>query len=157
MCIDPFQCTEGFRGRLSRRYTAELIKKNFIGLGIDAPAPDYGTCEREMAWIADPHKAPHPNELHNYACVTGNPVSLHGIPGRKEAAGSGVFYGLTEFLNHPEIPESVGLTPGIEGKWIKIIQTDPLQGGRLCTAYIPTTMFLSSFTGFHSLSYDIGK
>ena len=118
VCIDPFQCSDGFRERLTRRYTAELIKKNFIGPGIDVPAPDYGTGEREMAWIADTYKALHPNELHNYACVTGKPVSLNGIPGRKEATGLGVFYGLSEFLNHPEIPESVGLTPGIEGKRI---------------------------------------
>lgn len=114
--IDPHQCSAGFRERVTRRYAAELVKKNFIGPGVDVPAPDYGTSEREMAWIVDTYKALNPGELHNYGCVTGKPLSLHGIPGRKEATGLGVFYGIQECLSIAEHMKPLGLGTGVAGK-----------------------------------------
>lgn len=116
--IDPFTCSDGFRERVTRRYTAELIKKNFIGPGLDVPAPDYGTGEREMGWIADTYKALRPNELDMFACVTGKPLAMHGIPGRKEATGLGVYYGIKECLDIAEDMKAIGMTPGVAGKRI---------------------------------------
>jgi len=114
--IDPAQCTEKFRERVTRRYTAELCKKNFIGPSVDVPAPDYGTGEQEMGWIADTYKALNPDQLHSYACVTGKPLSVHGIPGRREATGLGVYFGVSEALDQAEDMKKLKLSPGVAGK-----------------------------------------
>ncbi len=114
--VDPFNCTPGFKERLTRRFTAELIKKNFIGPGTDVPAPDYGTGAQEMGWIADTYKALRPDDMNMFACVTGKPPSMHGIPGRTEATGLGVYHGLREALNIAEDMKSVGVSPGLAGK-----------------------------------------
>lgn len=105
---------------ITRRYTAELVRKNFIGPGEDVPAPDYGTGEREMAWIADTYAALNPGATDPDACVTGKPVTQGGIRGRREATGLGVFYGIRECVNHPELMKRVGLPTGLDGKKIAV-------------------------------------
>jgi glutamate dehydrogenase (NAD(P)+) len=102
--------------KITRRYTAELVKKNFIGPGTDVPAPDYGTGEREMAWIVDTYMGLRPGEIDAMGCVTGKPVTQGGVRGRREATGLGIFYGVREVCNMPDIMEKVGLSVGIEGK-----------------------------------------
>lgn len=101
---------------ITRRYTTELVKKNFIGPGIDVPAPDYGTGPREMAWILDTYQAFRHGEIDSIGCVTGKPVTQNGIRGRAEATGRGVFYGLREAVSHAEDMKKIGLTKGIAGK-----------------------------------------
>lgn len=118
--IDPHAVSEQFRERVTRRYTAELIKKNFIGPSVDVPAPDYGTGEREMVWIADTFKALNPTQLDAYACVTGKPISLHGIPGRREATGLGVFYGIQQAMEIAEDMKAIGIEPGLAGKRVVV-------------------------------------
>lgn len=114
--INPAQYTTEQLQSITRRYTAELVKKNFIGPGIDVPAPDYGTGPREMAWILDTYQALRHGEIDSIACVTGKPVTQNGIRGRAEATGRGVFYGLRECLSHEEDMKKIGLTKGIAGK-----------------------------------------
>ncbi len=52
--------------------------------GVYIPAPDMGTTPKEMAVIY--------GELHIPECVTGKPLGVGGLPGRKEATGRGVAY-----------------------------------------------------------------
>lgn len=118
--IDPKKYTPYELEKITRRYTSELIKKNFIGPAVDVPAPDYGTGEREMAWIVDTYAAMHPQEIDAAGCVTGKPVSQGGVRGRKEATGLGVFYGLKEVCSMEEEMLKRGLTTGVAGKRIVV-------------------------------------
>jgi len=104
--------------KITRRYTSELVKKNFIGPGIDVPAPDYGTGEREMSWIVDTYASLKPGEIDAAGCVTGKPVTQGGVRGRKEATGLGVFFGIREVCNMPDVMQKLGLSVGVEGKTV---------------------------------------
>ncbi len=106
--------------RITRRYTAELVKKNFIGPGIDVPAPDYGSGEREMGWIADTYMAMKSGEIDGLGCVTGKPISQGGVRGRKEATGLGVFYGTRELCKMQDMMDSINLPIGVEGKTVVV-------------------------------------
>jgi len=118
--IEPRQYTETQLERVTRRYTSELVKKNFIGPGVDVPAPDYGTGAREMAWMTDTYIALNPGQIDALACVTGKPIEQGGIRGRTEATGRGVFYGLARVLSYEQDMKKLGLGTGIEGKKIVI-------------------------------------
>ncbi len=118
--IDPKKYTAYELEKITRRYTAELIKKNFIGPGIDVPAPDYGTGEREMSWILDTYMSMRPGEIDSMGCVTGKPVSQGGVRGRREATGLGVFYGLREVCNMTDVMSKIGLETGVEGKRVVV-------------------------------------
>ncbi len=114
--INPKDYTEEELERITRRYTYELVRRNFIGPSIDVPAPDYGTSGREMAWIYDTYRTLRENEIDAAGCVTGKPVSLYGIQGRTEATGRGVFYGLREACSDEQDMKKVNLTTGLAGK-----------------------------------------
>ena len=118
--INPKKYTVEQLERITRRYTAELIKKQFIGPGIDVPAPDYGTGPREMAWIADTYTAYHAGQIDAIGCVTGKPVTQGGIRGRKEATGRGIFFGIKEAVSIKEDMSRLGLQTGLEGKTIVV-------------------------------------
>lgn len=118
--IDPRKYSEYDLEKITRRYTAELVKKNFIGPGIDVPAPDYGTGAREMSWIVDTYNSLRPGEVDAMGCVTGKPVAQGGVRGRTEATGLGVFYGIKEMCDDADVMKMLGMETGLEGKKVVV-------------------------------------
>lgn len=114
--IDPKNYSESELEKIVRSYALELCKANFIGPGLDVPAPDMGTGPREMAWIKDTYEQFRQNDVNSAACVTGKPLEQGGIRGRVEATGLGVYYGIRELLSKPDFMAKVGLTTGVKGK-----------------------------------------
>lgn len=116
ICINTKNYSVAELETITRRYTTELAKKNFIGPGIDVPAPDYGTGEREMSWIADTYLTLNPGQLDALGSVTGKPLSLSGIDGRRTATGRGVAIAVRECVGMEEDMQAIGLTTGLGDK-----------------------------------------
>ncbi|MBR9863387.1 MAG: Glu/Leu/Phe/Val dehydrogenase [Rhodobacteraceae bacterium] len=120
LCIDPREWDEDELERITRRFAYELAKRDLIHPSQNVPAPDMGTGEREMAWIADQYARMNTTDINARACVTGKPISGGGIQGRTEATGRGVQYALQEFFRHPEDIKAAGLDGTLEGKRILV-------------------------------------
>ncbi len=85
---DPRSMSLGELERLTRRYTMEMIP--FIDPETDVMAPDMGTNEQTMGWIADTYST-HAGHLVP-SIVTGKPLALQGSKGRSKATGYGVAF-----------------------------------------------------------------
>jgi len=118
--IDPKKYSVRELEKITRAYALELCRCNFIGPGLDVPAPDMGTSAREMSWIRDTYQAFKGEDVNINACVTGKPLAQGGIRGRVEATGLGVYYGIRELCSDDALMERLGLTPGIAKKSVVI-------------------------------------
>ncbi|MCZ4262444.1 Glu/Leu/Phe/Val dehydrogenase [Limimaricola sp. G21655-S1] len=114
--IDPRDWDEHELEQITRRFAYELAKRDLIHPSQNVPAPDMGTGEREMAWIADQYARMNTTDINSRACVTGKPLNSGGIHGRVEATGRGVQYALREFFRHPEDVAKANLSGKLEGK-----------------------------------------
>jgi glutamate dehydrogenase (NAD(P)+) len=114
--IDASQWSREELERITRRFTQELARHNFLGPSQNVPAPDMGTNEMIMVWMADEYRRWSPNDINALACVTGKPLAAGGIEGRIEATGRGVQYALREFFRHEQGLARAGLAPTLAGK-----------------------------------------
>jgi glutamate dehydrogenase (NAD(P)+) len=95
VALDPRAFSQRELEALSRRYMQEMIP--FVGPRTDIIGPDMGTNEQVMAWFMDTYSV-----YKGFAVpeiVTGKPVAVGGIAGRREATGRGVVYLVERALN----------------------------------------------------------
>lgn len=118
--LNPHDYSEHELELITRRFALELIHKGYLSPSENVPAPDMGTGEREMAWIADTYKNARPGDMNYFACVTGKPITNGGIRGRTEATGRGVQYVIREFFRHAEDVAKTGLSGNLSGKRIVV-------------------------------------
>lgn len=115
--INPQKYSSNELARITRRYTVELSKKNFMGAGNDVHGPDLGTGETIMNYMKDAYcTLMDQTDVNANACVTGKSVSQGGIEGRIEGTGLGVFYGIKEILNNSVLAEKYDFIPGVTDK-----------------------------------------
>ncbi len=120
LCIDPRKYEEHELEQITRRFAYELAKRDLINPSQNVPAPDMGTGEREMAWMADQYARMNTTDINARACVTGKPLNAGGISGRVEATGRGIQYALREFFRHPEDIAKAGLSGKLDGKRVVV-------------------------------------
>jgi glutamate dehydrogenase (NAD(P)+) len=115
--IDPSQFSQKEITRITRRYTLEMAKKNFIGPGIDVPGPDLGTGEAVMNTMKDTYVTLiGESDVNSVGCCTGKSVIHGGIDGRTESTGLGVYYGIREALNNKDLSERYDFDIGVTDK-----------------------------------------
>ncbi len=93
------------KGILVREFAHKI--RGELTSGAFVPAPDLGTNPREMAVIF--------GETHMRECVTGKPVGIGGLPGRREATGYGVAVVAEQAARELLNSELSGLTVGVQG------------------------------------------
>ncbi len=97
--VDPNTLSRRELELVSRRYMQEMIP--FVGPHTDVMAPDMGTNEQIMGWFMDTYSVHVGSAIGEI--VTGKPVALGGIAGRREATGRGVVFLIERALDHLKI------------------------------------------------------
>ncbi len=100
--VDPHSLSRRELELVSRRYFQEMIP--FVTPKSDVMGPDMGTNEQVMAWFMDTYSVHAGTAVREI--VTGKPVSLGGVAGRREATGRGVVFLIERALDH------LGIKPG---------------------------------------------
>jgi len=119
--FDPSKYSAAENERITRKYTLELAKKNFIGPQIDVLGPDMGTNEQTMTWIKDTYVYLYgEKEINAEGCATGKMITQGGISGRTESTGLGVYHVLNTLINDSTFTSKIDMKNGLKDKKIII-------------------------------------
>ena len=72
--IDPTEWEPHELEKITRRFAQELMRHGFLSSATNVPAPDMGTNQQTMMWIADEYRRHKPDDINGMGCVTGKPV-----------------------------------------------------------------------------------
>jgi len=119
--IDPRKCKRGELESMTRRFTLESARFQFLGSSIDVMGSDLGTSKQTMSWAKDTYTYIYSNpKVFSDSCVVGKPVNQGGLEGWEDVAGLGTLFNMTEFLNDSSICQQYKLEPGLKGKKVII-------------------------------------
>ncbi|NIY78549.1 Glu/Leu/Phe/Val dehydrogenase [Celeribacter sp. HF31] len=118
--VDPNDWAPHEMERITRRFAQELARHEFLSPSQNVPAPDVGTNETTMIWIADEYRRMKSHDINANACVTGKPLAMGGIEGRIEATGRGVQYAIQAFFQTPEDVAKIGMDESLEGRTVVV-------------------------------------
>jgi glutamate dehydrogenase (NAD(P)+) len=99
VAVDPNKLSRREMEKLSRRYMQEMIP--FVGPRTDIMGPDMGTNAQVMAWFMDTYSMHAGHAVPEI--VTGKPVAIGGVAGRRESTGRGVVFLVERALDHLNI------------------------------------------------------
>jgi glutamate dehydrogenase/leucine dehydrogenase len=90
ICVDPMGLSASDKEVVIRSFTRSV--RRHIGPELYIPAPDMGTNEHDMGHIRDCIAYSGGTSITTGCFVTGKPIVLGGIVGRREATGKGVMF-----------------------------------------------------------------
>jgi len=109
---DPDSLSAFDKETIMRRFATMGFRH--IGPQVYVPAPDMGTNERDMGYVKDAICYSHSQATTPGCYVTGKPVILGGVPGRRAATGRGVAICVVEALGKLGV-NATGATAVVQG------------------------------------------
>jgi glutamate dehydrogenase (NAD(P)+) len=100
ICIDKTKYTKKEIVNLLKRFVISAKKHHFIGAACDVWGVDAGTTDFHMDVVYDVyhHLYGGDMDMESTACTTGKSLSNHGVDGRNESTGLGIYYMLRDLL-----------------------------------------------------------
>lgn len=115
--INPNNYNDTELRRITHRFVVEMYRKGFLAPNVDICAPEKGTRQREMSWMADFYMKTYGyGDIYASSCVTGKSLAMGGLDGFKSGAADGLFMCINKFINNEYFMEKTHLETSWKNK-----------------------------------------